>query len=177
MCRLAPGSCRSLAFSRSRLARVALALVALGCGPPAGDAPFPADYESSWREARDACTISHDHELRYIRVFTDDLAFGPYTRQDGPYPAGARLLKAEYDDPDCTELLSFVLMEKQEPGSTPSDEHDWSWRRFDPDRREVHDPRQIPFTCIDCHEWHCAEAPYGWDYTCPPGSPEPPPRR
>ncbi len=161
MCRVAP------------LAVLSIALVS--CGPPPSDAPFPEDYEASWREARDACTISHDHELRYIRVFTNEAAFEPYTLHEQPYPVGATLLKAEYDDPDCTELLSYVLMEKLAPGAAPPDEFGWSWRRFDPDRREVHDARTIPFTCIDCHEWHCAEAPYGWDYTCPPGAPEPSP--
>lgn len=154
-----------------------LALAVGSCGPedPA-PGPFPADYERTWSEARERCTLSHDHELRYIRVFANDAALGPYSRQDAPYPPGAALLKAEYDDPDCSELLSFVLMEKLAPGTTPPDEHDWTWRRFDAQRREIVDRRAIPSTCIDCHAWHCEEPPYGWDYTCPPGSIEPTPR-
>lgn len=157
---------------------LSLVVVALGCDPEPdpGDAPFPADYERAWTEAREACTLSHDHELRYIRVFANDSALGPYSRQDAPYAPGAALLKAEYADPDCAELLSYVYMEKLEPGIGPPEEHDWSWRRFDAERREVIDRRFIPQTCIDCHAWHCEDAPYGWDYTCPPGSIEPTPR-
>ena len=159
--------------SMCRIVLVLFVLVACDPDPPPGDAPFPADYEASWTEARETCTLSHDHELRYIRVFANDGALGPYSRRDAPYAPGAALLKAEYADPDCTELLSYVYMEKLEPGIGPVEEHDWSWRRFDPDRREVFDPRFIPATCIDCHAWHCEDPPYGWDYTCPPGSPEP----
>jgi len=158
-----------------RVAPPALMLVlSIGCGP-SGE-PFPRDYETRWREARTPCVLSHDHELRYVRVFADDAALDPYVTGAGAFPPGATLLKAEYDDPECTELLSYVLMEKLEPGASPPGEHDWTWRRFDPDRTEVDDPRFIPSTCIDCHDYHCREAPYGNDYTCTPGAPEPDPR-
>lgn len=151
-----------------------LAFVLFACGP-ASD-PFPHEYETRFREARPPCEISHDHELRYVRVFTDAAAYDPYVSGAGAFPPGATLLKAEYDDPRCTELLSYVLMVKQAPGSTPALEHDWSWQRFDPDRRPLEDPRTIPLTCIDCHAFHCREAPYGNDLTCTPGAPEPAPR-
>lgn len=158
-----------------RVAPLALLIVLLtACGGP-GEGPFPADYESRWEEARTPCTLSHDHELRYIRVFANDLAYAPYTSATGTYAPGAMLLKAEYDDATCTELLSYVLMEKLEPGASPPGEHDWTWRRFESDRSEVNDPRFIPSTCIDCHDFHCREAPYGLDFTCPEGAPEPPP--
>src|SRR5688500_15300847 len=91
----------------------------LSCRPGPTEGPFPADYELAWREARVPCTLSHDHELRYIRVFANDLAFEPYTKHEEPYPVGARLLKAEYNDAECSELLSFVLMEKLAPGMAP----------------------------------------------------------
>ncbi|WP_169791672.1 cytochrome P460 family protein [Sandaracinus amylolyticus] len=174
-CQAGASMCRSVA--RGSTALVVIAMISLSCREPdPDDGPFPTDYERAWTEARDGCTLSHDHELRYIRVFANDGALGPYTQQDAPYPVGAALLKAEYDDPECTELLSFVLMEKLEAGTTPTEEHDWTWRRFDAQRREVFDRRAIPTTCIDCHAWHCEEPPYGWDYTCPPGSIEPTPR-
>ena len=147
-----------------------LAILGAGC---ASDPPFPRDYETRWRETRLPCQISHDHELRYVRVFADDAAHAPYTTGVGAFPVGATLLKAEYDDPSCSELLSFVLMVKLEPGVGPAEEHDWTWQRFDPDLTEVHDPRFIPTTCIDCHDYHCAAPPLGNDYTCTPGAPEP----
>jgi hypothetical protein len=160
MCRLAPPTL--------------LVLSTLACGGP-GE-PFPDDYETRFREARVPCQISHDHELRYVRVFASETAYDPYVEGTGAFPPGASLIKAEYDDPACTELLSYVLMVKQPAGSTSADLHDWSWQRFGPDRSPVDDPREIPFVCVDCHDFHCREAPYGNDYTCTPGAPEPPPR-
>ncbi len=156
----------------------ALLLVATGCPGPdpiEPSADFPADFPAAFREARTPCTLSHDHELRYIRVYADDAAYEAYRQQDRPYPVGARLLKVEYDDEACTELLDYVLMERLETGSRP-EELDWEWRRFDALRRDIVDRRRIPATCIDCHDWHCARPPYGWDYTCPEGGMEPPPR-
>jgi hypothetical protein len=155
---------------------LAFALAVFGTCHPSEAPPFPPNYETQWREARAPCTLSHDHELRWIRVFANDRAYEPYVSQSGPYPPGAILLKAEYDDRACTELVSIVVMEKMEPGATPPSELGWRWRRFGPDRREIIDPSAIPSTCTTCHEFHCREPPYGWDYTCPPGSIEPPPR-
>jgi hypothetical protein len=161
---------------RARALALGTLVVAIaGCPEtPDDEAPFPRDYERVWDEARAPCVLSHDHELRHVRVFANDLAFGPYTLANAAYPVGAILLKAEYNDDACTELLSYVVMEKLPAGSTPSDEHDWTWRRFDPERREIVDARMIPATCITCHEVHCEAPPYGWDYTCTPGAPEPP---
>lgn len=145
-------------------------LIAIGCGP---GVEIPADFEG-YTEARTPCVLSHDHSLRYVRVFADDDALGPYTRADAPYPTGARLLKAEYDDDACSELLGYVLMTKLEPG-TASFDRDWDWARFDAEGQRISDPRFIPSTCVDCHTWHCAAPPYGWDFTCTEGAPEPPP--
>jgi hypothetical protein len=150
-----------------------LVVALASCGPPPAAPPFPTDYEASWQEARTPCTLSHDHELRYIRVFTNAAAFEPYTQAMSAYPVGSILMKVEYDDPECSEPISFVSMEKLDPGMAAPEELGWSWRRFDSDLREVHDADAIPSTCIDCHRWHCAEPPYGWDYTCPPGAEEP----
>src|SRR5262245_13850877 len=134
----------------------------VACTP---EPPFPADYEARWREARTPCQLSHDHELRWVRVFANELAFDPYTLHDRPYEPGAILLKAEYNDRACRELLSYVVMERLPAGTTAPGEHDWTWRRFGPDRREILDDGAIPFVCVDCHDWHCRELPYGWDYT------------
>lgn len=134
--------------------------------------PFPPDRESGWIEARTPCTLSHDHDLTYIRVWTDEAAFGPYLRHDAPYPAGATLLKGMYRDERCEELHGWVTMVKLAEGSDPEN-HDWEWRRFRADGSELEDPRRIPYSCIDCHVWHCAELPYGWDLTCNRDGPEP----
>ncbi len=140
-----------------------LVVGALGCGP----APvLPPDVEpEAWIEARPPCTLSHDHDLAFIRVWASPAAHGPYTTFEGAYPPGASLLKAMYADEGCDELIGFVTMEKLEEGRAPED-MDWGWHRFDEDGAEVVNPRRIPSTCVDCHVWHCGELPYGWDLTC-----------
>lgn len=147
----------------------------ISCGPASS---FPPDVEpDAWTEARyPSCTLSHDHDLTFIRVFANDSALEPYTTFDAPYPEGAALLKGLYRDEECSELVGFVTMEKLTLGSSP-DTMDWDWRRFDEAGAEVVNPRQIPSRCVDCHAWHCGELPYGWDMTCsregiePPGPP------
>ena len=146
---------------------LALSVLALGCERPRphDDAPFPEDFETSWTEARTPCTLSHDHELTYIRVFADALALAPYTERVEPYPTGARLLKVEYADEGCTEIRDYVVMERLESGSAPAD-LDWRWLRYDDQRRLVTDRRFEPDRCINCHTCHCAVPPYGWQFTC-----------
>lgn len=163
----------SLALGRHLAGRApVLAVLALvGCPAPES-APFPADYETAWNEARTPCTLSHDHELRYIRVFVNDLALDAYTTHESRYPEGAALLKAEYDDPECQSLIDYVLMERLGPGEAPEN-LEWAWERYDADRHLVTDRRFEPETCINCHVCHCGEPPYGWQLTCPEGAPEP----
>jgi hypothetical protein len=157
---------------RALLACAALAL-APGCPGPVDDSPFPLDFETEWTEARTPCTLSHDHELTYIRVFADDAALGPYTLNVEPYPVGARLLKVEYTDEACTDVLDYVMMERLAEGSAPAD-LDWRWLRFDRERRLVTERRFEPETCINCHTCHCGALPYGWQFTCSIAGIEPP---
>ena len=145
-----------------------LAAVAGSCGDP-----FPPASDPGWVEVRTPCTLSHDHDLTYIRVWADPLAHDPYTNLgSSPYPVGATLLKGMYRDERCEQLVSWVTMEKLPEGTAP-EEYDWDWHRFDDDGSEIIDPRRIPYTCIDCHAWHCAEPPYGFDLSCTPNGPEP----
>lgn len=156
----------------AHLSFTAITLGALAGCPGPSDEPFPEDYETSWTEARTRCTLSHDHELRYIRVFVNDLALEAYTTREERYPPGAALLKAEYDDPDCTSLIDYVLMERLGPGEAPEN-LEWRWERYDPERNIMTDRRFEPETCINCHVCHCGAPPYGWQLTCPEGAPEP----
>lgn len=173
--------CRSQPFRGSRTpgsvprgaAAVAAVALLVGCPGPEDDGPFPVDFETEWTEARTSCTLSHDHELTYVRVFADPLALAPYTERVEPYPTGARILKVEYLDEDCTEIIDYVMMERLENGAAPAD-LDWRWLRFDVDRNLVTDRRTEPERCIDCHTCHCGEPPYGWELTCSLDGMEPP---
>ena len=141
-------------------------LLGAGCDPegPEGPEPvFPADAEIAWTEIRD-CRHSHEHELRFIRVFASPEAEAPYLAlsPEVPYPVGAKLVKLEYDDANCTQLLGFTALEKQPPGSLPAG-GDWLWQRVSP-KREVMEEGAM-FRCINCHQEHC-EPPHGYDLTC-----------
>jgi hypothetical protein len=137
-----------------------------GSDPDAG-APlvplYPEDFESQYLEMRD-CRLSHEHELRFIRVLVSPGAEAPYAAlsPDAPYPVGAILVKPEYDEPDCTAPLSYTAMEKLAPGARPEG-GDWRWQRVDLDRKVVEDG--APERCVTCHTRHCAP-PYGYDLTC-----------
>jgi hypothetical protein len=164
------------------VARVGIALllgalawgVLLGCeeGPddvpdaghePARAAVFPADFADRYRETRD-CRHSHEHELHYIRVLVSADAEAPYAAlsPDEPYPVGATLVKAEYDDELCELLVGYTAYEKRAKGENPAG-GDWWWQKLDADENVLEEG--APWRCINCHTVHCAP-PYGYDLTC-----------
>lgn len=160
---------------------LACACAASSCGPggdemtttdggPLLDAEpvFPPDI-SGWAEGR-PCGFTHEHELRYVRVLVDAASEDPYREltADHPYPVGATLVKLEYDDEDCTELIGYTAMQKQEAGYSEVG-HDWRWQRVTAEREVVEDGELE--TCITCHEHHCTEPQCGYpdcgfDLTC-----------
>ena len=134
--------------------------------PDAGSARraiYPIDFEQTYLEMRD-CRHSHEHELRYIRVFASPSAqksYGALSASE-PYPVGAQIVKIEYDDSECAQPVGFTAMEKLSVGANP-DGSDWFWQSVDADgqvRSEGAPPR-----CVQCHEHHC-EPPFGYDLTC-----------
>src|SRR5690606_32407663 len=81
----------------------ALSLSLLACTPNGGgDAGpdgglrsppvFPADFAETYTVAR-PCFLTHEHELRYVQVFADALAYPTYTEFEDPYPVGATIVK------------------------------------------------------------------------------------
>ncbi|NUN15459.1 MAG: hypothetical protein HUU55_17685 [Myxococcales bacterium] len=124
---------------------------------------FPANFMSMYSELRD-CRHSHEHELNHIRVFANDLAAASYLAlsPDVPYPPGSILVKAEYEDKDCLDLIGFTAVRRGEVGSVP-DVYDWYWQKLDADRNVTEDG--APWRCINCHAVHCAP-PHGFELTC-----------
>jgi hypothetical protein len=135
----------------------------------AGPQPIFPENVADWQEGR-ACMFSHEHELRTIRVVTDEAAAVPYQALDAqnPYPVGATLVKLEFDDENCKELLGYTAMQKLPRGGTEVGS-DWRWQRVDVERNVVEDgllPR-----CVSCHEQHCTwpicgYERCGFDLTC-----------
>jgi hypothetical protein len=136
------------------------------CGSEPGDGPdelFPSDVEAQYAEMR-TCRHSHEHELRFIRVFASATAEVPYATlsAEAPYPPGSTLVKIEYDDPECEEVLGYTVMRKLTEGENPQG-GDWRWQRLDPERVMLEDG--APPRCINCHAQHCAP-PHGFDLSC-----------
>lgn len=144
-----------------------LLLAILGCPAPPGDDGgldadpiFPADVETAFTEARE-CRTSIDHDLRHFKVFTDALAQGPYANRDAPFPEGATVVKVEYADEGCTDVVGYTAMKKLAEGSD-SNALDWHWQQTEADRRVLEDGSVQ--RCYTCHR--TCEAPEGWEHTC-----------
>jgi hypothetical protein len=144
-------------------AALAFASACVEDGPEPPAPVFPPDAAQTWTEMRD-CRFSHEHELRRIRVFANELAEGPYAAlsEEVPYPVGAVLVKAEYDDENCAELIGWTAMRKEPAGTWPEG-NDWTWQDLDV-AMNVEDEGSLP-QCIGCHTDHCAP-PFGYDLTC-----------
>lgn len=141
-----------------RLLLAALPLsLALGC--PGAEPVFPADVEESFTEVRD-CRTSIEHELHHIRVFVDEVAHDPYEQRDVLFPPGATVVKIEYEDDGCTELIGYTAMRKLAEGEG-EDALGWHWQETDPDRVVLEDGALE--RCIRCHR-ACDDE--GHDSTC-----------
>jgi hypothetical protein len=157
------------------LAHCVLAVGCLGGDEPSPDAGppdtgpraqpvFPADFARTYEEMRD-CRQSHEHELHYIRVMVSPTAQAPYAAlsPDMPYPAGATLLKVEYDEEDCAgPVVLYTAYRKLELNANPIG-NDWLWQRVSPEREVIE--QGAPWVCVNCHMHHCAP-PMGYDLTC-----------
>ncbi len=141
-----------------------LALALAACPGDDGPEPlFPADYDADYAEVRN-CRPSGDHDLNNIRILADPDAAALYQSRGAPFPAGAVVLKEEYefDDLDCAgPIKQWTVMVRRATGSAP-DLLDWSWQRVDAARRVVgeDEPR-----CVQCHKG-CGGPPDGFDGTC-----------
>lgn len=154
---------------QSLLAAPLLALLAAACTPggtpdagvdagPAADPIFPADVEESFTEVRD-CRSSIEHELHFVRVFADELAHDPYTTHDAGFPEGAVVVKVEYADEGCTDVIGYTAMKRLADGGSP-DALDWHWQEAGADREVLGDGALL--RCVGCHE-RCED---GFEGTC-----------
>jgi hypothetical protein len=158
-------------ITRARQGARGLALAALiaACngddgGDESGQEPdFPADYQTKYTEVRN-CRGSGDHDLNNIRILADPAALAPYQGRAEPFPAGAIVLKEEYDfgDLDCSGAIKqWTVMRRLADGTSP-DTLDWAWQRVDAQRR-VFD--QDAMRCISCHKG-CGVPEDGYEWTC-----------
>lgn len=122
----------------------------------AGRPVFADDWASTYVELR-GCRLSIEHELEYIRVLADpaaaaqfgaclDAEAGPGC--DPPFAEGAVLLKAQYRDDDCADLLGFTAVRRE--AAAPAAGGGWRWQSVDPDGAVTLDG--APPTCVGCHQ-------------------------
>ena len=142
-----------------------VAMAACGGDDDGGPEPlFPADY-AAYREVRD-CRPSGDHDLQMIRVLADPAAEGPYTTRTGAFPAGAVVLKEQFDFGDTTcsgPVAQWTVMAKADDGAAGDPLLlGWRWQRVDAERRVVSEDDS---RCFGCHA-KCGGAPDGFDGTC-----------
>ena len=153
---------------------VAAAVALLGCnddpGPPIPVPLVPLGVESTWQEAR-KCRTSHEHWLHSVRVVVNPLAWKAYTSwlpldpANTPFPVGSVVVKPEYDDQFCKNLIGYTVMRKEPAGYWPA-ANDWHWQRLDANRKILEDGK-LAKSCASCHQSHC-DPPAGYDFTCTP---------
>lgn len=142
----------------------AIALAGAACG--GDDAPpaiFPEDYAATYTEVRD-CRFSLDHDLTRMRVLVSPDAVAVYEQRSAPFPAGAIVVKEQYDSRDTScagPIIEFTVMRKLPAGSSPAT-LDWEWQKVEPDLREAEFEVE---RCTRCHTG-CGQAPEGHDGTC-----------
>jgi hypothetical protein len=144
------------------------AALALGCSDDAENPPgeveqplFAESWATDYTEVRD-CRKSGDHDLNYIRVVASDVALATYQNRDQPFPVESILLKPEYADDGCTDLVGYTVMKKGEAGSSEAT-GDWVFQRVGSDG--LVDTKADLQRCTGCHT-SCGVAPDGHDWTC-----------
>jgi len=142
---------------------LAIAVCSVACGTESsGDPPlYPLDYRKTYQEVRN-CRFSIEHNSVRIRVLASPDAVGPYTTRSEPFPAGAVVLKEEFDEDDttCAKMLRRVTVMRKLPVGTAPGDLDWEWQETD----ETHEPTGRPIRgCTTCHA-DCSMM--GFDGTC-----------
>jgi hypothetical protein len=135
-----------------------------GCSDDAPQEPFQepffdvAEVTSSWPKVR-VCRLSIEHDAADIIVYASPEAETAYIEGIYPFPAGTVLVKAEYDNSACTELVQLTAMRKLAPG-TASEAGDWEWQRVDSNGTVLESGSLM--RCVSCHQG-CTN---GRDFAC-----------
>jgi hypothetical protein len=142
-----------------------LALMAAGPGcddappPPAPASLLPAGYQQGYPVVR-SCRNSIEHDLRYIVIRV--LAGTEAQYETGPFPrqVGTLIIKEEFSDRGCGDLLGWTLMRKEAAGYDGR-HGDWHWQRLDATGKVTEDG-PVP-RCASCHALPACQAR---DFAC-----------
>jgi hypothetical protein len=148
------------------LGRLVFALAPLlvaGCphdppDPLPGQPLLPADYLANYPVVRN-CRASVEHDLHFIVIRA--LAGTEQQYETGPFPRapGTLIIKEEFSDRGCTDLVGWTLMLKQPEGEAPNS-GDWRWQRLDASKQVTDD---LGLRCAACH---AAAACRARDFAC-----------
>jgi hypothetical protein len=139
--------------------RRALLLAALAltqaCSDPDGTASepppepiYPPNFRSRLTLVRDCRLSPAEHDGFYIDVYASAGAARAYNDGEYPFEPGTLLVKGEYDDEDCAQLMRVSAMERLDTGADPK-LHDWRWQRTDAQGTVLD---QTPArSCAGCH--------------------------
>ncbi len=94
----------------------------------------------------------------FIRVLTSPEAETTYRDRTGRFAVGAVIVKEEYADAACTDLVGWTAMRREPDGHFPEG-GDFRWQRVAL-TREVREDGSLP-RCAGCHST-CG----GFDFTC-----------
>jgi hypothetical protein len=140
------------------LACAGIALVGCPESDPSPAGFVPHDYAERFEEVRD-CRFSVEHDSVYIRILAAPEAAAAYRDGQYPFEVGTVIVKQEFRDASCTDVLGVTAMQRLATGEAP--EHgDWSWERAGPNLTVV--DGVDPAGCAACHQ-ACTS---GRDLTC-----------
>ena len=125
------------------------ALATLACAEVDSPNPvevLPDDYRTAFVEVR-GCRSSSDHDLNNILVRVHANLKTIYESGPYPFPQGALVVKEEFRDLQCTDLIAYSVMRKEAANAQPAN-GDWTFLKLDPRRRVIqqNEPR-----CTSCH--------------------------
>jgi hypothetical protein len=92
---------------------------------------------------------SKGHGGKWVDVFADDQARDGYLAKRGPYPVGARIVKAQHASEDATAPDGLTAMKKMPEGYDP-DDGDWYYAVLGVDGNTMKSGKIE--MCINCHD-------------------------
>ena len=140
-----------------------VAVVLAACAEVDSPSPkmvLPGDYRTAFVPVR-RCGPGNEHGLISVVVRMRDQQAATYDNGPYPFPAGALIVKEEYRDNECTDLLGYTAMRKEAAGYFP-DGGDWQWFKLDAYGTVVTDGPQK--SCAQCHTQKCGAR--NRDLTC-----------
>lgn len=154
--------------SVARLSILAALAALISCGDDGGtvdpsELKFPIDtYADTYVEVRNCRQSGGAHDVNHFRVLADPAALDPYNNRSDPFPAGAVVLKEEFDFGDTTCSGAIVQWSVMVAGEVPAAQLGWSWQRVSSLGVVLEEDAA---RCYGCHEG-CGFPPDGYDGTC-----------